>query len=359
MMDRARDDLPVEANRHLVPPELSLVIPAFNEELRLEAGLARLAEAIAVGAVSPESTQFIVVDDGSTDATAACATSLMASYPHVRVIRLEENFGKGAAVRAGIAAATAPLIIFADADMAIDPSQTPQFIEALTAADLAIGSRAASGASVDRISIGRSIMNRTFNRLVNTVTKVALDDTQCGFKAFRAPAAKLLFHCTVMERMAFDVEILSLARHLGLSIEQVPVHWLRVKGSRVSSWADSPSMIRDVFKARRGVDSGPPVPGILVKVTAHADVSDGVPHSSSIYLRELSARYPVIRRGSGEFLVLCPLMSEASVAALFQEMVQNLVGGYLDRTTITVAGLRAMAPLTLTWDDASVTSRAV
>ena len=250
-------------------PSLSLVIPAYNEEARLPAGMARLAQAVDQGSIDPSRTEFVVVDDGSTDATSRLAGDLLSRYPHVQAVRFEHNRGKGAAVRAGVALARAPLIAFADADMAIDPTQTPQFVAALARSDLAIGSRAASGASVDRPSISRSVMNRVFNRLVNVVTRVSLDDTQCGFKAFRSPAAKLLFHCSVTERMAFDVEVLTLARRFGLSIEQVPVQWLRVRGSRVRSWSDSRSMVRDVLRSRRDLPHGvadrrvPRHPGLL------------------------------------------------------------------------------------------------
>ena len=161
-------------------------------------------------------------------------------------------------MRAGVAVASAPVIAFADADMAIDPAQTPQFVGALAEADLAIGSRSASGASVDRSSLRRSLMNRAFNRLVNALTRVALDDTQCGFKAFRAPVAKLLFHCSVTERFAFDVEILSLARRFGFVIAEVPVQWLRVEGSQIRPWSDARSMAGDVVACPSGCGVGRP-----------------------------------------------------------------------------------------------------
>ena len=111
-------------------------------------------------------------------------------------------------------------------------------------------------------------MNRAFNRLVNTLTRVSLDDTQCGFKAFRAPVAKLLFHCSVTERFAFDVEVLSLARRLGLSIAEIPVRWLRVKGSQIRPLKDARSMARDVVRAGRGAVWAPPVPSLTVTLAA-------------------------------------------------------------------------------------------
>src|ERR1019366_7421675 len=104
-----------------------------------------------------------------------------------------------------------------------------------------------------------------FNRLANALTRVSLSDTQCGFKAFRAPAAKLLFHCSITERFAFDVEILSLARRLGLRIDQVPVHWSRIRGSRVRPLADAGSMTRDVIRASRRTTLAPPVAALKLK----------------------------------------------------------------------------------------------
>jgi Glycosyl transferase family 2 len=326
---------------------LSLVIPAYNEGPRLDDGVARLRAAIAAGAIDPGTTEFIVVDDGSTDDTTERAAALFSSFPHVRLLRLSENHGKGGAVRAGVAAAAAPIIAFADADMAIDPAQTPQFVGALAKADVAIGSRAASGASVDRSSLRRSLMNRAFNRLVNALTNVALDDTQCGFKAFRAPVAKLLFHCSVTERFAFDVEILSLARRLELVIAEVPVQWLRVQGSQIRPWADAPSMARDVLRAgRRGSPPGAAVPTLSVKLPgASPDPDVSVPALS------LPPGLPVLRGSDGGILVLCPLMGDAEVEAVATRIVARYPGAAVERAALTVAQLRRFAPLSMTWDD--------
>jgi len=327
---------------------LSMVIPAYNEAERLDAGFARLQEAVQAGAIDPASTEFIVVDDGSSDGTADCARMIFGSLPHVTVIRLPTNRGKGAAVRAGVAAAVAPTIIFADADMAIDPVQTPQFLEALAGAELAIGSRAASGASVDRSSIRRSVMNRSFNTLVNAFTRVSLDDTQCGFKAFRGPTARLLFHCSLTERMAFDVEVLTLARLLGLPIAQVPVHWLRVKGSRVRSWSDSVSMVRDVLQAPRRFDRVPSVPAVRVALP-EASLADGIAH-----LRRMSEIWPVIHRGGSTFLVLFPLVEAGQMGRHVEGLSAALGPRSVVSTMVTPADLKAMRPLPTTWDDALI-----
>jgi hypothetical protein len=321
---------------------LSLVIPCFNEEQRLEDGVARLRDAVEGGAVDASTTEFVVVDDGSRDETTAVATALFSPFPHVQFVRLPSNLGKGGAVRAGVAVASAPVIAFADADMAIDPAQTPQFIDSLSRSDVAIGSRAAAGAAVDRASLRRSVMNRAFNRLVNMLTGVGLADTQCGFKAFRAPAAKLLFHCSVTERFAFDVEILSLARKFDLVITEVPVQWLRVPGSQIRPWTDARSMVGDVYRAGRSATLGRPVPGLEVpEPGAH-----GVGAAAS-WRSVLPAGVPVLPSRDGRTLVLCPLMSEAEVEGTATLIAQQLAGAAPRRTSVTVANLCQMAPLSL------------
>jgi hypothetical protein len=328
---------------------LSLVIPAYNESARLAGGVDRIHEAIASGAIDPQHTEFVLVDDGSTDGTAQTAARLLGGFPHVRVVRLSANHGKGAAVRAGVAVAAGPVIAFADADMAIDPGQTPDFLRALATSDLAIGSRAATGSSVNRSSLRRSAMNRAFNRFVNAVTRVSLDDTQCGFKAFRAPVAKLLFHCSSIDRFAFDVEILSLARHLGFTIDEVPVQWLRVKGSRVRVSVDVASMARDVIRAGRGPGGHRSVPGFTVKGTGVA--SPGSSSSPATLWPELSSTLPVLWRSEGELMVLCPLMTEDEVADVATRIASAAGDLVLERTDVTITQLRAWAPLSLSWDD--------
>jgi hypothetical protein len=326
---------------------LSLVIPAYNEGPRLAKGFSRLRHAVASGAIDPGDTEFVVVDDGSTDDTSELAAALFAPFPHVRLIRLPDNQGKGAAVRAGVAVASAPSIAFADADMAIDPEQTPKFQRALAGSDLAIGSRAAYGASVDRSSFRRSMMNSIFSKLVNALTSVSLDDTQCGYKAFRAPAAKLLFHCTVTERFAFDVEILALARRLGLPIAEVPVRWLRVRGSRIRPWSDARSMTRDVLRAGRGAASVPPVPTLAVTFPSGPGAD---PSTSLDALRSgLAPWVPVLRRGDRGILVLCPMMNDPRIEETAASISARFEGAVLERSAVTLTQLSDMAPLALPW----------
>jgi glycosyltransferase involved in cell wall biosynthesis len=226
-----------------VPPNaLSVVVPAYNEARRLETSLPLLADVAAdVGA------ELIVVDDGSEDGTSEVAAARLAGLPGAKVVRLALNSGKGAAVRAGVAHARGGSIVFMDADLATDLGDLPALLDALETADVAIGSRVMPGATVDGATSTRARMGRTFNRMARLVTGLDLRDTQCGFKAFRAPVAQLLFHLGVVDGFAFDVEILALARRMGYRVAEVPVHWHAVEGSRVDVVRDPGRMLRDVF----------------------------------------------------------------------------------------------------------------
>jgi hypothetical protein len=242
------------------------------------------------------------------------------------------------------------MIAFADADMAIDPLQVPMFVTALGGQHVAIGSRAASGATVDRPSIKRSAMNRMFNHFVNAITHLGLDDTQCGFKAFRAPVARLLFHCSKTERMAFDVEILGVARKLGLSIAEVPVQWSRVDGSRVRSWSDSGSMVRDVLRASRNWREAPPIAGSRV----HLHPGDSA--SELNLLHTLAVTLPVIHLAQSDFLVLYPLLNSQEVKDQAAKVAERFQLRTSDPEMIPTEQLRGLSPLALDWDDSDLTT---
>ncbi len=244
--------------------ELTIVVPAFNEAHRLAEGMKRFDAAVDDGAVDVDRTEVLVVDDGSADDTAATARTLLRSLPHHRVVRLPENQGKGAAVRTGVALARSTYVAFMDADMAIDPRAIPLLVSGLETNDLVIGSRALPDSMVESTYAIRSVMGRLFNRLVTTGTGLGLQDTQCGFKAFRSPVARLLFHLVRIDRFAFDVEILTRAHRLGLSIAEVPVQWRHVFGSSVHPLHDSVAMLTDVGRSRLGLVATPTVPGVIV-----------------------------------------------------------------------------------------------
>jgi glycosyltransferase involved in cell wall biosynthesis len=196
--------------------------------------------------VADARAELIVVDDGSEDGTAEVAAAHLAGLPGAKIVRLALNSGKGAAVRAGVAHSRGQSIVFMDADLATDLNDLPALLEALETSDVAIGSRGLPGSTVDGATTARARMGRTFNRLARAVTGLNLRDTQCGFKAFRAPVAQLLFHLGIVDGFAFDVEILALARRMGYRVAEVPVHWQAIEDSRVDVMRDPARMVRDL-----------------------------------------------------------------------------------------------------------------
>jgi hypothetical protein len=224
--------------------DLSIVIPAYNEELRLPAVLGALDAHVDLGR-----TEVLVIDDGSTDRTAEVATELLRHYEHGRLIELPTNGGKGAAVRHGVLLATGPNVIYMDADAATELSSIDTLLEALTFADVAVGSRAHDDSVVAGSKRSRVMMGRAFNGFTRVLTGLRIRDTQCGFKAFRAPAARMLFACSSTNGFAFDVEVLANANRFGFSVVEVPVDWHHVDGSKVSSLIDPLRMSADLFRA--------------------------------------------------------------------------------------------------------------
>ncbi len=216
------------------PPRVSFVVPAYNEERRLGDSLARLIE---FAARQPYAAEIIVVDDGSADRTAEIAREAGEGLPDrvsLRVLQHERNRGKGAAVRTGALAATGDHILYLDADLATPPEETPKLLEALEAgADLAAGSRVQPGGIDLRASqpAWRRIGGRLFALARRRLLLSDVEDTQCGFKAFRRPAAQAIFSRQRLEGWAFDAELLFLAGKLGFSVWQVPVAWRHVEGS--------------------------------------------------------------------------------------------------------------------------------
>lgn len=334
-------------------PALSIVIPAFNEADRLAGALGRLLEVLWEGAFDPASTEIVVVDDGSEDATADVAMYLLAGLPRSTVLRLPTNRGKGAAVRAGVAHATGSVVTFLDADMAVDPSALPNLVRQLDGLDVAIGSRSVEGSLVDCRSVRRTLMGRAFNHLATTATGLALKDTQCGFKAFRSPVARLLFHFAVIDRFAFDVEILHLARSLGLRIGEVPVSWRHVPGSHIRPLADPMSMVTDLWRTRSR-HSSITVQGLLATPPAHVGrhaptpaanddpgSCDAAAHTLRSVVRQTDA---VLPWGHGA-LVLLPLYDAEEQVAVRASVAHRLPGWELEPARVRFDQLIAAAPL--------------
>jgi glycosyltransferase involved in cell wall biosynthesis len=231
-----------------VAPELSIVIPSFNEELRLPASLEKIAEYIRD---RRPNTEVLVVDDGSTDRTAAVAESWRDRIPRLRVISNEVNRGKGFSVKHGSLEAKGEIVLFTDADLSAPIEEGEKLFEALKSSDVAIGSRAVDRSLIEvHESIFREFAGIIFNRIVRIILWLPFVDTQCGFKAFRREKCRIIFEQQTIERFGFDPELLYLARHHGLSIKEMPVRWAHSPATKVNMMRDSVQMFLDVFIIR-------------------------------------------------------------------------------------------------------------
>jgi dolichyl-phosphate beta-glucosyltransferase len=232
-------------------PPFSLVIPCFNEAARIGQTLRITLDYLTINA--PQS-ELIVVNDGSTDATAAITREkLNGARVQTRLLENFPNRGKGAAVRSGLLAAREPIGLFSDADLSTPLEETPKLIEPIARGeiDIAFGSRA-----LDRSLIGihqpwcREQGGRVFNLFVRVATGLPFWDTQCGFKAFRLDVCRPILEAARIEGFAFDVELLYLAHRAGLQIREIPVRWNHAEGSKVSFLRDSLRMLRELIALR-------------------------------------------------------------------------------------------------------------
>jgi dolichyl-phosphate beta-glucosyltransferase len=226
---------------------ISVVIPAYNEERRIAASLAAITSYLESG---QEDYEILVVDDGSRDATAATVEQAhRAAGGRVRLLRMPENRGKGAAVRAGVLASRGAEVLFSDADLATPIEELAKLRARLSdGCDIVVGSRALVGSDIRvRQHAARELMGRMFNVIVRMLLIGGIRDTQCGFKLFRGPAARELFAAASVDGFAFDVEILLLARSR-YRVAEVPVVWRHVEPSKVSPGRDAARMLVDVLK---------------------------------------------------------------------------------------------------------------
>jgi dolichyl-phosphate beta-glucosyltransferase len=225
------------------PPELSVIIPAFNERQRLPAFLDHVLEFLHARGGRWE---VIVVDDGSGDGTAQAA-----ERAGVRVISHPANRGKGAAVRTGMAAACGVRRLFADADGATQMEELAALEAAVAGgAEIAIGSREGGGKQV-QVGAMRRFLGRWFNRAIRMGSVSGIRDTQCGFKLFASERAIGLFDLLKEDGYAFDVELVFLAQQLGIALAEVPVNWTEQPGSKVRVWRDGMRMLKAVRRIRR------------------------------------------------------------------------------------------------------------
>jgi hypothetical protein len=289
-----------------------VIVPAFNEARRLEENANRFIEAVEKGIVCPRSTELIIVDDGSTDDTSWRAEeALMHVFPRLRVLRVHNNAGKGAAVRTGTAAATAPVVLFMDADMSVDPTQIPGLVKAIGPADVAIGSRSHEESVVVTNGVQRRVMGKSFNAIVNTLTDMPFRDTQCGFKAFRTPMARVLFHLMRVQRFAFDVEVLSLARQLHMDIAEVAVNWHEVGNSKIRKFLDPIAMTRDVLNISLH-HQRPNHPALAVAPDPYERRRSPSRVVGAVG-KVLGAKFPILVMSDEQIVVLLPLCTPTEV----------------------------------------------
>ena len=232
-------------------PDLSVIIPAYNEEHRLPSTLRSVYEYLAA---SGKSFDVVVVDDGSRDGTVDVVDAFARDHSEVRVLSYQPNQGKGHALRSGIMAAKGDLLLIDDADGSSPIEELARLEAGIAAgADIVIGSRAKPDPSrqVDALAY-RKFIGNTFNLIVQNLLLPGFYDTQCGFKLFKAAVARDIFSVSQVNGYGFDVEILYIARIRGYKTEEVAINWHNVTGSKVNVLVDSPKMLFDVFKIALG-----------------------------------------------------------------------------------------------------------
>lgn len=230
--------------------ELSIVVPAFNEEQRLAKSLQSIRAYLKSRSLRAE---VLVVDDGSTDATAKVVEVSRAGFPELRLISNGRNHGKGFSVRHGMLEARGEVALFTDADLSTPIEEADKLLAVLCdgAYDGAIGSRAMDRSLIEvHQPAFRERAGIVFNRMVRWITGLPFQDTQCGFKAFRLERARMIFEQQRTEGFGFDAEILFLAQQQGLRIAEVPVRWAHNPATRVKMFGDSFRMFLDLLAIR-------------------------------------------------------------------------------------------------------------
>src|SRR6478672_3268104 len=228
-------------------PRYSIIIPAYNEAARLGSTLERVLSSVSQQAWDAE---IVVVNDGSRDQTPDLVRTRSAVHPNLRLIENPGNRGKGYSVRNGMLNATGELLLFSDADLSSPIEEAPKLLAAIqNGADVAIGSRwIRPETQTKRQSLLRQLYGRAFNLALRVLLGLKQKDTQCGFKAFTRSAAQRIFPLQHIERWGFDPEILYLGRHFGFRIDEVPVAWADVGGTRISPLRDGLRMMGEVLR---------------------------------------------------------------------------------------------------------------
>lgn len=227
---------------------ISIVIPAFNEELRILPTLDKI-----FGYVEHKfySYEIIVVDDGSTDSTASLVNQFAEKHPSVKLLRNKKNEGKGKAVQVGVLQTQGNFIYFTDADLSTPVEEIDRFLKEIENIDIVIGSRSIDGAKVViHEPLYRELLGKLFNKIVRILCVPGFVDTQCGAKLFRRDAALKIFSLLKIYGFAFDVEILYLAKQLGLRVKEIPITWYYSKETKVRTFRHGLEMLRDLLRIR-------------------------------------------------------------------------------------------------------------
>ena len=236
-------------------PRISLIIPAFEEADRIAGTLSTVDSELRSSLQKSDDIEVIVVDDGSNDATSEIARKAGADV----VIRLEENKGKGAAIRAGVQEANGSVVAFTDADLAYNPRQVVKLVTLVESGyDMVVGSRQhIETKNLVRAGRFREVGGRLINIATSGILLGHYRDTQCGLKAFKSQVAKSLFDAGTLDGCSFDVELFHLAERWDLSLKEIPVEVENSQRSSVSAFRDGVFLLLDLIRirqrARRGV----------------------------------------------------------------------------------------------------------
>lgn len=228
-------------------PLLSVIIPAYNEEVRLPDSLDKIDAFVRL---QDYEIEVLVVDNNSKDSTADIVRDAAARRPYIRVMS-EPAQGKGAAVRTGMLAATGDYLFICDADLSMPIEEVSKFLPpSLNGHDVAIASREVPGAHRYDEPQYRHLMGRIFNLIVRVLAIPEIHDTQCGFKVFRREVAHEVFPLQTIDGWAFDVEVLFIARQHGYNLIEVPINWYYRANSRVNPIRDAINMVTEVIRVR-------------------------------------------------------------------------------------------------------------
>lgn len=234
---------------------ISIVIAAYNEETRIGDTLRRIHQYVSERQLNHE---IIVVDDGSVDGTTSLVKGLAEEIPALRVISYGTNRGKGYALRTGVLASQGEMVLVSDADLSTPIEELEVLLPNLSdnAYQVAIGSRALALSQIlEKQPWWRRGMGKTFNKIVKLMIMEDFDDTQCGFKLFRGGVARALFAEARIDRFAYDVEVLALAKKHGYRVAEVPIRWINSPGSKVHPVFDSMQMLKDICIIRMSLGS--------------------------------------------------------------------------------------------------------